>query len=182
MEGMDISAMKRTWEDLAATEMRLQLMSELVKLNVGLADVEEFNLNLKGNLKNLPSDKVSEMQNTKLVKATMDIKIQDENVTRTKLVRTRNISRTKLMRELGRNSKKYRTVIRGLRQAAWDKKASYKTIYEEKLIHLRGKYRETEQEIMDKIPTEMQEFITLSIFDREKYERIEPLTYEITCV
>ena len=51
MEGMDISAMKRTWEDLAATEMRLQLMSELLKLNVGLADVEEFNLNLKGNLK-----------------------------------------------------------------------------------------------------------------------------------
>ena len=49
MEGMDLSAMKRTWEDLAETEMRLQLMSELLKLNVGLADVEEFNLNLKGN-------------------------------------------------------------------------------------------------------------------------------------
>ena len=67
-----------------------------------------------------------------------------------------------------------------MRQAAWDTKNSYKTIYEDKLVHLRCKYRETEQEKMDKIPNEMQEFITLSIFDREKYERIEPLTYEIT--
>ena len=64
---MDLSVMKKTWEDLAATEMRLQLMSELVKLSVGLADVEEVNLDLKGNLTNLPSDKVSEVQNSKLV-------------------------------------------------------------------------------------------------------------------
>ena len=28
----------------------------------------------------------------------------------------------------------------------------------------------------------MQEFVSLSIFDREKFERIQPLTYEVTCV
>ena len=78
MEGMDSSAMKKTWEDLAATEMRLQLMSELLKLNVGLADIEEFNLDLKGNLKNKPSEKVNEMQNMRIVKATMSVKIHDE--------------------------------------------------------------------------------------------------------
>ena len=47
MEGMDTSVMEQTWVDLATTEMRLQLMSELLKCNVGLAEVEEFNLNLK---------------------------------------------------------------------------------------------------------------------------------------
>ena len=36
--------MMKTWQDLAATEMRILLMSELVRYNVGLADVEEFNL------------------------------------------------------------------------------------------------------------------------------------------
>ena len=51
MEGMDLSVMKETWEELAATEMRLQLMSELVKYGVGLADVENFNIDLKSNLK-----------------------------------------------------------------------------------------------------------------------------------
>ena len=41
--------MTETWEELAATEMRLQLMSESLKIKVGFADVKEFNLGLKGN-------------------------------------------------------------------------------------------------------------------------------------
>ena len=47
MEGPDLSVMKKTWEELAATEMRLQLMSELLKYSVGLADVENFNFDLQ---------------------------------------------------------------------------------------------------------------------------------------
>ena len=174
--------MKTLWEELAATEMRLQLMSELLKYNVGLSDIEEFNFNLKGNLKNVLSEKVNEAHNQKFVKVAMDIKIKDEQSTRNKLVRSRNISRTKMMKEFGRNTKRYRTIVRELRQAAWDKKAEYKLLYDEKLEHLRCKYRETEQEKMDRIPAEMQEYITLSIFDREKYERVEELTYEVTCI
>ena len=61
-------------------------------------------------------------------------------------------------------------------------KPSYRVKYDEKLDQLRFKYREDEQEKLDKIPSEMQEFITLSIFDREKFERVETLTYEVTCV
>ena len=76
------------------------------------------------------------MQNMRLVKASMSIKIHDEQVTRSKLIRTRNVTRTKLMRELGRNTKKYRTVIKGLRQAARDVKTSYKTAYEDKMVQL----------------------------------------------
>ena len=49
--------MTKIWEDLAATEMRLEMMSELIRIKVGFADIEEFNLGLKGNLKNLNSSK-----------------------------------------------------------------------------------------------------------------------------
>ena len=182
MEGLDPSVMQKTWEDLAATEMRLQLMSELIHFNVGLADIEEFNLDLKDNLKNMPSEKAKEKQNMRLVKAAMSVKIHDEQTTRTKLIRERNIMRTKLMRQLGKNTRKYKTVIRNLRKAARDTKAIYKTIYDAKLPHLRLKYRETEEEKLDKISAEIGELITLSIFDREKYDRIEELSYEVTCV
>ena len=99
MEGMDLSAMRKTWEELAATEMRLQLMNDLLKVNVGLGDVEEFNLDIKGNLKNLPSERTNEMQNQRLVKAAMSIKMHDEQVTRGKLIRQRNKSRTELMKK-----------------------------------------------------------------------------------
>ena len=68
MEGTVLSAMPEIWEELARTEMRLQLMRELIEIKVGFADKEEFNLGLKGNLKNLNSEKISEMQDKKVVK------------------------------------------------------------------------------------------------------------------
>ena len=131
MEGLEPSVIRKTWEDLAATEMRLQLMSELLKLN--------------------------EMQNERLVKAAMNIKIHDEQITRTQLIRTRNVTRTKLKKTLGKNTRKYRTVIKNLRLAARDIKANYKTTYDAKMDHLQHKYRETEEEKLDKIPKEMEE-------------------------
>ena len=57
-EGTDLSAMPDIWEDLARTETLLQLMKELTKIKVGFADVEEFNLGLRGNLKNLNSENI----------------------------------------------------------------------------------------------------------------------------
>ena len=143
MEGQDPSAVKEIWERLAATEMRLQMMSDLIKLKVGLADIEEFNLTLSDNLKNKPSDKVTEMQNARLVKATMSVKLKDEQTTRSKLLRERNLARTKLMKELGRNSKRYRSRIRELRQAAASVKVEYRNIYTEKMHNLKLKYRDT---------------------------------------
>ena len=111
MEGSDLSAMPEIWEELARTEMRLQLMRELIQIKVGFADIEEFNLGLKGNLKNLNSEKISDMQDKKVVKAAMEVKMRDEQVTKTKLIRARNMERTDLSKILGRNSKKYRTKI-----------------------------------------------------------------------
>ena len=78
MEGQDLSAMPEIWEELARTEMRLQLMRELIQIKVGFADIEEFNLGLKWNLKNLNSSKISEMQDRKLVKVAMEVKMSDE--------------------------------------------------------------------------------------------------------
>ena len=94
MEGQDLSAMTKIWEDLAATEMRLEMMSELIRIKVGFADIEEFNLGLKGNLKNLNLSKISEMQDRKIVKVAMEVKMRDEQVTKRKLIRARNNART----------------------------------------------------------------------------------------
>ena len=48
--------------------------------------------------------------------------------------------------------------------------------------NLKLKYRDTEEEKMDKVPTEMEELYSISIFDREKYANLEELSYEITCI
>ena len=41
MEGTVLSAMPEIWEELARTEMRLQLMRELIQIKVGFADIKE---------------------------------------------------------------------------------------------------------------------------------------------
>ena len=35
---------------------------------------------------------------------------------------------------------------------------------------------------MDKNPKEMQDYVSLSIFDREKFDRIDILSFEVTCI
>ena len=142
MEGQDLSAMTKIWEDLAATEMRLEMMSEPIRIKVGFADIEEFNLGLKGNLKNLNSSKISEMQDRKIVKVAMEVKMRDEQVTKRKLIRARNKARTETSKLLGQNTKTYRTRIRGFRDAALARKLEYRDKYSKKIEHLKFKYRE----------------------------------------
>ena len=48
--------------------------------------------------------------------------------------------------------------------------------------HLKFKFREDAEEMLDKVPTEMQEFFTFIIFDGEKFDRIEIQSYEVTKV
>ena len=45
MEGLEKRA-RKTWQDLAASEMRIWMLRELLCLEVGLNDVEVFGLNL----------------------------------------------------------------------------------------------------------------------------------------
>ena len=174
--------MLEIWEDLAVTEMRLQLMSRLIKIKVGFGDIEEFNLGLRGNLKNQQSSKISEMQDQKVVKVAMEVKMRDEQVGKKKLMKKREEARTELGKMLGKNSKTYRSTIRKLRDAALEKKEEYRERYDKKLEHLKFKYREDEEEKMDEIPKEMKDYVSLSIFDREKFDRIKTLSYEATCV
>jgi hypothetical protein len=181
MEGLDLSAMSKTWQDLATSEMRLHLMTELGKINVGFAEVEEFSLGLNCKMRSKNS-KNSEMHEGKVVKVAMEIKMRDEKKYNSELIRKRNQHRREISEILGQNSKRYRTIIRNLRGDAQKTKKIYKEKYDKKLNHLRYKYRESEEEKLDKIPKEMQDFESLSVFDRGKFGRIEVQKYEVTCV
>ena len=43
MEGIDLGLMMKTWKDLAASASRIELMTKLKRLKLGLAKVKEFN-------------------------------------------------------------------------------------------------------------------------------------------
>jgi uncharacterized protein (DUF2461 family) len=52
-------------------------------------------------------------------------------------------------------------------------KQETKKKYEEKLKHLRKKFRESEDEKIKKIPKGLEEFSEISVFDRGKFEKYE---------
>ena len=78
IEGQDLSEMTKLWTDIAASEVRTKLMSELKKKEIGFNDIENFSLGLEYHLK---SDKMKGelTKPTKpIIKAAMGLKIRDE--------------------------------------------------------------------------------------------------------
>lgn len=164
MEGQDLSAELEIWEELAMTEMRLQLMSTLIKIKVGLGDVEEFKLGLRGGLKNPENQGLTLLQEKKVVTAAMEVKMRDEQVTKSKLMKIREDARRELAKKLGKNSKTYRSKIRKLRAAALAKKEDHRRTHQSKIEHLKFKYREDKEEKLDKIPPELMNYAISKYF------------------
>ena len=59
---------------------------------------------------------------------------------------------------MGKNTKRYRTRIRGFQERARKAKAEAKEKYKNKLEHLKFKYREDEEELLDTVPEGKTEF------------------------
>ena len=61
-------------------------------------------------------------------------------------------------------------------------KEEYKKKYKNKLENLQRKYREDEDTKLDKVPPDLQEFSSLSIFDKNKFSLIIPVVYDAAVV
>ena len=162
--------------------MRLNLMTELKRLNLGVAEVEEFNLGLHEKFKSNSFKNSSEMHDRKVIQSAMDVKMHDETEFNRELEHEKNKWRKKIGEVHVVNSRTYRRILRDLRGEAGSVKKEYKDKYEKKLNHLRCKYRESEESKLDKVPIELDDFKDLSVFSAEKFDNIEIQKYEIRCI
>ena len=172
MEGQERRAI-RLWQNLAGSECRLGLFKELGNLNVGVADIEEFNLGILSKLRSEKLRGEGEKATKKLIKSAMEIKIRDEDNYREEKVRKRHLMRREIGEHLKVNSRPYRNLMRNLRECAEKVREDYRVKYETKIKHLKEKYRENEEEKISKIPDLLKEYDGLSIFDPGKFEAIE---------
>ena len=81
MEGPELRVMCKIWSQLAIVEERIILMKKLIKLEVGLAEVEEFGINLTSKFKsNFYRNKVKdgEIASKEAIKSIMLVKLRDE--------------------------------------------------------------------------------------------------------
>ena len=146
-------------------------MVELSKHKVGLADVEEFSLDLgdKWRAEVRSKGKVE----WKVVRAAMNSKMVDARRNEKTLKREQNILRKKVYKKTGDDSRKSKKIIRILKNAARSKKMELKIKYKKKVEHLKKKYRQDEEDKLDEIPNGLEGLEGLSIFDRDKFDKIE---------
>ena len=182
--GLDLRAAKDTWKKLAESEARLHLMMELGHLEVGFPDVENFCLDLEGKYRSRVTgelrDKGKKSQEWKIVKLCMSLKMIDERQVHSELETERYIMKKAIEDVLGKNTKKARNLVKKIRQEAARAKSTMMMKHEEKLKHLRRKYRKTEEEKIDKIPEILEDLQVenLSIFSKEKYDKKPTVDYE----
>ena len=173
MEGPDLRVTKKLWQDLAASESRLEMMKELGKLNVGLRQIEEFNIGLISKLRSEKMREKGEEITRKQVKSAMEIKLRDEERYHEEKERERNEKRREIRKKLVNNSRPYRALMRDLRDLAEKVKEDYRLKYSSKLSHLKEIFREEEESKIDKVPEGLKDYDRLSVFDRGRYEDIE---------
>ena len=107
MEGIDLGLMMKTWKDLAASESRIELMTKLKGLKLGLAEVEEFNLGLNIQFRSEKSRENLANGENKFIQAAMEAKFIDEIYKNSEILRDKNEMRRKLSEKLGKNTRKY---------------------------------------------------------------------------
>ena len=178
MEGQELRDAKKLWEDVAANESRMHLMADLLKLKVGLADVEEFCLDLgeKCRADVRSHDKVE----WRVVKAAMESKMVDARRKEKILKSEQNLARKKIYKNNGDDSRKSKKMIRILKNAARNIKKDLKKKFKKKVEHLKNKYRQSEEDLIDEIPASMAGLEDLSIFNKPDFDKIEIQVPEVT--
>ena len=171
------------WKRMAESEMRIWMMGELSEMCVGLPEIEEFGINLECQFRSakFKNDKTKNAK-VKLVGQAMKVKLNDEKEYVKELMIMKNEARRALGERLVHNSKTYRKAIKILRLKSDKVKNEYKQKYEKKIKHLKNKYRQKENEILDEVPDEVKDFKELSIFNQEKYDKVEKRTYKVRVI
>ena len=182
MEGPELRVTKELWQDLAASEMRLSLMRELVKLKLGFKEIEEFNLGLVSKLRSDRMRNRGEKARRKLIDSAMEIKIRDEERFHEEKMGEKNRKRREIGERLRKNSRPYRNLMRMLKDLSHKVKEEHRIKYDKKVEHLKRKYHENEEEKLDRVPDHLRAFKSLSIFDRGKFEEIKVSENEVLCV
>ena len=171
LEGLDLSLPTKLWRKGAQSDCRLTLLSKLLKLNVGLRDVEGFGdtLRLKLRSESLKKNKNCER---KVVKEAMKLKLVDEIETRKEIKGEMDKFRGVLKGEVVENSRKYRNIMKHLRHEAAFERRDILEIYDEKISHLEKEKKIEEERSLTKVPPELSNFKEADIFSKERFDMI----------
>ena len=118
-EGYNLGEVEEVWTELAASEMRLNLMDNLKHYKVGFNDVEFFNLGIQFDAR---MTKCHDPVDKRIVEEVMKFKRTDEIKYRKKMIKNKLKIKKNLEENLGRKSNEYRRMMKHLNDEAKKKK------------------------------------------------------------
>ena len=166
-------------------EERIMMMKKLIKLELGVAEVEEFGINIRSKFKSSfykNKTRQGDMITEEAVKGLMMLKLRDEKKFLSELLRDQREMRNKIHLELNKNSRPARKILKEFREESAKTRIECRTKYEEKINHLKRKYKESKEEKERRLPPDMEDLRELSIFDKERYNNIEVESYEVKVI
>ena len=105
-EGSSLGEMEGVWREIASTEMRINLMDNLIYNKVGFNDVEMFNIGLENNMKSDSLKDNDKERDTTVIEAAMKRKRKDEVKHRRETIRKRNGHKNRMRKIMGEKSNK----------------------------------------------------------------------------
>ena len=117
-EGDSLGEMEKVLSEIASTEMRINLMDNLIHNKVGFNDVEMFNIGLENNMKSKSLKDTDKERDTTVIEAAMKRKRKYEVKHRREMIRKRNGHRNRMIKTMGEKNNGYRRIIKHLNMTA----------------------------------------------------------------
>ena len=185
MEGQDSRVMIKTWGQVAACEERISLMKKLIRMEMGVAEIEEIGIKINSKFKSFHfNNKIQEgkVVSKDAIKAIMMIKLRDEKKHLKELMTMKNNLRRDLEKKHKKNSRPTRRMLQEFREHSAKVKLEHREKYRVKIEHLRRKYRKEKDEQQKGVPSDMMEFESLKVFNKDKFDEIEMTEYDIKII
>ena len=115
IEGPELGEMCKVWRETAVSEMRMKMMSELRKKNLGFNEIESFSLGLQFNFKSGKMKDQGERPLKKVIATAMKIKMIDEKHLHNELRQTRELKKKRLGEKYHPKTKTYKKIIQHLK-------------------------------------------------------------------
>ena len=167
--GLNKSSAMKVWTKTVTAACRLNLLTSLSRLDLGLDDVEEIAIE---QAKKKHSAKSKDKRDLEMVKDLMKRKIVDakENLREAKTEQIR--MKKRIDEEYNKNSSKNRNFVRKLRTEAYNLRSEIKKKNETRIERLKKEKQKLEQEKLREVPEDLLKYRNLSIFG-ENYKENE---------
>ena len=162
--GPDTQFTTNSWDKLAVSQCRLEMLRILVKSDIGLNEVEDYNTELNLKLRSKALRDRGPLANRGVVRQAMRQKLQDEVRVRDECTRERDKVRRQVKLIYGFKSTTTKAILRNLKNDSDKVRVELRQKYMTKIAHLKKKFEKRKAEAKAKKPVQMSGFEGAKVF------------------